>query len=209
MSRSHRRRADEQRLEHALGHARLAEDLLDRQRALRHVGRVLQQHHVAGRQRGQAGAERLPEGKVPGHHREDHAERLEADVALGRGALDRLVGQQPRGVVGEPVGRPGALLDLGLGLDDRLAHLRGQQRRVARLVRPQDARRPTAGGRCACRCRRLARHGRAAVRAIESGLDRRLVSFGKRGQLPAGGRIDGFQHPLESWHDWPSWPEHP
>ena len=130
---------DEQALEDALRHARLAEDLLDRKRRLGHVRRVLEQHHIAGGQSGQTRAEGLPEGEVPGHHGEDHTERVKPHIALGARALDTLLGQQPLPVFGKPACCPGALLDLGLGLDDRLAHLRGQERGVARLVRAKHA----------------------------------------------------------------------
>ena len=119
----HRRRPDQQGLEDPLRHAGLAEDLLDRERRLRHVGRMLEQHHVARAERREPGAKRLPEREVPRHHGQDHAQRLEANVALGRCAFDGLVGQQPLRILSDPAGRPRALFDLGLGLDDRLAHL--------------------------------------------------------------------------------------
>src|SRR4030081_23500 len=35
----------------------------------------------------------------------------------------------------------------------------------------------------------------------DRGLDSRFVEVGESGQLPACGRIDGFQHPCESWQD--------
>ena len=75
-------RADQQRLEHAVGKAGAAEDVLDGQRALRHVRRVLEQPDVAGHQRRRGEAEHLPERKVPRHDRQHDAERLVADVAL-------------------------------------------------------------------------------------------------------------------------------
>ena len=58
------------------------EDLLDGQRAAGHVGGVLEHGAVAGHQRRRGEAEDLPEGEVPGHDRQHHAERLERDVAL-------------------------------------------------------------------------------------------------------------------------------
>ena len=183
-----RGRPDEQRLKNALRHPRFAKDLLDRQRRLRHVGGVLEQHHVAGDQRGQAGAKRLPERKVPRHHGQNDAERLEPDIAFGGGALGRFVGQQALAVLGQPVGGPGALFDLRLGLDDGLAHLSREQGGVTRLVRPQHA---------GDRTHERGPHARPGVAprvpacpgARESALDGGLVGLGERGQLPACGRI--------------------
>ncbi len=74
---------EEQRLEDAAGKAGTADQGFDGQRALRHVGGVLQQADVAGHQRRREEAEDLPEREVPGHDREDEAERILADVALG------------------------------------------------------------------------------------------------------------------------------
>src|SRR6267143_3094539 len=93
-----------------------------------------------------------------------------------------------------------ALLDLRLGLNDRLAHLGGEQGREARLVGPQHAgdrtheRRPHAQTGLAPGVAR-------GPGARDSGLDCGFVGLGERGQLPARGRIDGSQHWLESWHD--------
>ena len=76
---AHRPRPDEQRLEAPLGKPGAAEDVLDGQRALRHVRRVLEQAHVARHQRRRREAEHLPERKVPRHHRQHRADRLIAD----------------------------------------------------------------------------------------------------------------------------------
>ena len=67
-----------------------AKQLLDRERAARHVRRVLQQPAVAGHQRRRREAEDLPEREVPRHHREHDAERLEGDEALRGLGRDRL-----------------------------------------------------------------------------------------------------------------------
>ncbi len=80
--RRHVRRADQERLEHAVGKPRAPEDVLDGQRALRHVRRVLEEADVAGHQRRRGEAEHLPEREVPGHDGQHDAERLVADVAL-------------------------------------------------------------------------------------------------------------------------------
>jgi hypothetical protein len=90
-----------------------------------------------------------------------------------------------RRVVCDPAGRPGALLDLALGLDDRLAHLAGEDRGVAGLVRPQhpgnglEQRRPVLDARVA-----------PAVAHVP-GFRQRRLDFGvpglrKTGQLLAG-----------------------
>ena len=82
-------RADQQRLELVVGEAGIAEDFLDRQRALRHVRGVLEHRHVAGHQRRRGEAEDLPEGEVPRHHRQDRPHRLVADERLLRVGLHR------------------------------------------------------------------------------------------------------------------------
>ena len=71
-------RGHEERLERALGEARPAQDVFDRQRALRHVRRVLEQPDVARHQRGRGEAEHLPVREVPRHDRQHRAERLVA-----------------------------------------------------------------------------------------------------------------------------------
>ena len=77
--RAHLLGLDQQRLEDALGESGAAEDLLDRERALGHVRRVLEQPHVAGHERRRGEAEDLPEGEVPGHDREHRPDRLVGD----------------------------------------------------------------------------------------------------------------------------------
>ena len=79
--RRHVGRTNQERLEHAVGKAGAAEDVLDGERALRHVRRVLEEADVAGHQRRRGEAEHLPEREVPRHDREHDAERLVADVA--------------------------------------------------------------------------------------------------------------------------------
>src|SRR2546426_320241 len=79
----------------------------------------------------------LPEGKVPGHDGEDGPERIEAHVAAGGVGLARLLGEERLRLVGVVFARPGALLDLGLALNDGLAHLERHQPGVVRLARAQ------------------------------------------------------------------------
>ena len=75
--------ADQQGLKDVRGKAGAADDVFDRQRALRHVGGVLEQAHVARHQGRREKAEDLPERKVPGHDGEHRADRLITDEALG------------------------------------------------------------------------------------------------------------------------------
>ena len=138
--RGDRRRSDESRGEQTAWKAGVAEDLLDRERAARHVGRVLEHRGVARHQRRRGETEDLPERKIPRHHREDDAERIEAHVAARGVGLARLLGKKRLGVIRIVFARPRALLDLGLALDDRLTHLQRHQPRVVELARPQDGR---------------------------------------------------------------------
>ena len=81
MTRAHQVDADQQRLKDICGEAGAAHDVLDGERALRHVGGVLEQAHVARHERGREEAEDLPEGKIPRHHGEHGADGLIADEA--------------------------------------------------------------------------------------------------------------------------------
>mmetsp|Transcript_3591 Transcript_3591/g.6901 ORF Transcript_3591/g.6901 Transcript_3591/m.6901 type:complete len:538 (+) Transcript_3591:632-2245(+) len=115
--------------EHVRREARLHKDLLDGLRAAEHVGGVLQEHRVAGGQAAGRLPEHLPEWEIPGHHDQDHAERVERHEALGGLGRDVLRGQEARGVVGVVVAHQGALLDLRTPLFDALAHLIGHELR--------------------------------------------------------------------------------
>ena len=114
---------DQQRLEAALGEAGAAEEVLDGQRALRHVRGVLEQPDVAGHQRRRGEAEHLPEREVPRHDREHRAERLVGDEAPRGAGLDGLVGEEPLGVLGVVAAAQRALRRLLDGGLERLAHL--------------------------------------------------------------------------------------
>ena len=58
------------------GNPRPPERVLDEERGLRHVRRVLEQPDVAGHQRRRGEPDDLPEREVPRHHREHRTERL-------------------------------------------------------------------------------------------------------------------------------------
>src|SRR5581483_3383959 len=106
----------------------------DGQRTLGYIGGVLQDGRVAGHERRSREAEYLPEGEVPGHDRQNDTERLEADVALACIGGDGDTAQEALSLVGKVVAVPGAFGNLGLGLDDRLAHLGGDQSGPARRL---------------------------------------------------------------------------
>jgi hypothetical protein len=73
-------RTDQKRLKHPLGESGLAENFLDRQGTLRHVGRVLEQTNISGHQCRGRKTEHLPEREVPRHDRQNHAQGLVMDV---------------------------------------------------------------------------------------------------------------------------------
>ena len=75
-------------------------------------------------------AEHLPVGEVPGHHREDDAERIEADVAPPRVARLLARREVPLGALGVVLADPGALRHLGGAVLERLAHLERHELRV-------------------------------------------------------------------------------
>ena len=99
--------------------AGVAEHRLDRERAARDVAGVLQHGAVAGHQRRRGEAEHLPERKVPRHHREHDAERVEGHEGLRAVDVDRLAREVRRGVVGEVVAGARALVDLGAAVGRR------------------------------------------------------------------------------------------
>ena len=124
---SNSRGADQQRLENIGGKARAADDILDGQRALRHVGGVLEQAYIA-RHKGRRGeAEHLPEGEIPGHHGQHGADRLIADESAAWTGVDRLVGQQAFAVPGVIAARQRALGGFGARGGDGLAHFERHQ----------------------------------------------------------------------------------
>ena len=138
----------EQRLEGAAGKAGAAHQGFDGERALGHVGGVLEQADVARHQRGREKAEDLPEGEVPGHDGEHDAERVPADVGVVGSDVDGLGREDAGGVVGVVAADAGAFEDFGAGLRDGLAHLGGDERgEVGGLLSPAGAR------ACACRAR--------------------------------------------------------
>jgi hypothetical protein len=123
----HRVGADQQRREHPGRRLCIAKQRLDRQRAAGDIGRVLQQHRVAGRERRRRAAEQLPKREVPRHHRQHRPERLTGDQAAPGIGGDEFVGKIGVGVLRIVLADQRALVDLRLGLADQLAHLSAHQ----------------------------------------------------------------------------------
>ena len=120
---------DEQRLERAAGKAGAAHQGFDGERALGHVGGVLEQADVAGHQRGREEAEDLPEGEVPGHDGEHDAERIPAHVGVGRLRCRRVRAQGCGRRGRRSSGRRLAHLTISArDCGDGLAHLGGDER---------------------------------------------------------------------------------
>ena len=95
---------------------------------------MLQQTDVPRHQRRGGKAKHLPEGKIPGHHREYHAERLKMDEALRGIRFDHLIGEMFLGILGVIAANQRALFCfLHRGLDG-LAHLQGHHAREFLLL---------------------------------------------------------------------------
>jgi hypothetical protein len=151
---------------------------------------VLEQCDVARDERGRRKAEDLDIGKVPRHHGEHDADRLEPDVVLDAAGVDRLRREQPLRVVGVVLAEHGRLLDLPLSLAEDLAHLERRLARELRGVRAQGrGERAQQVGALGDRTRAPARE--RGIGAVDRGSDllrsRLLVATDLR---PIGG-IDG------------------
>ncbi len=114
-------------LKRALRKARVVEHGSNGLGTLRHVGGVLEQAHVAGHQRGRGKTKYLPERKVPGHHGQHGAQRLEGNQAAVGFGVHHLVGQHLGGMVGVVVAHGGAFVHLAAGGLDHLAHFEGHE----------------------------------------------------------------------------------
>ena len=131
---------------------------------------MLEKPSVSGHERRRREANDLPKRKVPGHDREHDPERLKRDDAPARVRPDLLICEVARRGRGEVLAGPGALLDLGSGLDDRFAHLQRGEARVAVDPLPQE---PGEGahGDGALRDRTLAPGQKRVVRLGKGHLD--------------------------------------
>ena len=152
------------------GNPAAAERLLDQQRGLRHVRRVLQQPDVARHQRGRGEPDHLPQREVPRHHREHRSERLVAHVRAGRadrGRVGRFVGEHRLRVLGVEAAPLRALHHLGA--------------RRRRWSCPSPSSSPA-------RCRRTAASSASAAAFIQRARSREGRAAGTRGRSPRPGR---------------------
>ncbi len=181
---------DDQRREDTRREAGLDEEFLDRKRAAGNVARVLEHDDITGSERRRGRTKELPIREIPWHDREQHAERTEPDVTLGRICRDDLVGEVRGPVLRVVVASERALLDLRLRLDDRLAHFAGRKPCEFSLAL---AKRSRQGAQ---RIRTLVVRGRTPAakplaRAREPRIDLGPVVFGVGFERSAGRRIDG------------------
>src|SRR5690606_413964 len=88
--------ADEKAAKHAVRYTGFAKYLLDGQCAARYVRGVLEQAGIARDERGRGETEYLPEGKIPRHDGEHHAERLVGDVGAARVGVDDFICKKSR-----------------------------------------------------------------------------------------------------------------
>jgi hypothetical protein len=147
------RTSDKKRSKHVVRKAGLLKDALDRQGASWHVRRVLQDADVSGHQGWRGEAEHLPQREVPRHDGEDDTERFEDGVRFGAFGGDDVWCEVRLGVVRIVIADPRALLDLGMALRQRLAHLLGHQPcEIAILLSQHDGRLLHQRGPCAERC---------------------------------------------------------
>ena len=119
---------DHQHGEQVFGQTALGEDLRDLEPAAGAVGRVLQQHAIAGHQVGDCVADHLIGGEVPRLDAVDHADgRVGYDATPGIVRVARLVGQFLGAVGGGVVADRGAQLHLVAARADQLADFGGHQ----------------------------------------------------------------------------------
>jgi hypothetical protein len=123
---------------------------------------MLEHGGIAGHQAGSREAENLPEWKVPWHHGEHDADRIEGHEARTRFGCDRFARQKARGIVGIEVAGQRAFLRLGDAVAQRLSHLLCHQA-------------PIPGGVVAQRLRRLTHRYRAIFEAGLPPLEERIM----------------------------------
>ena len=136
--RLHLAAADEQRAKRVFREPCLRENLFDRERAAWHIRRVLENADVPRHQGRRREPEDLPKRKIPRHHRQHDAERIERQVGFGRLSLDDFRGELRLGMLCVKVARPRAFLGLGHALLQRLAHFHRHQRGELVLTSPED-----------------------------------------------------------------------
>src|SRR4029077_14746090 len=133
---------DEQRLKNAFIESGAAKDLFNRERALRHVGGVLEQADIARHQRRRGESENLPERKIPGHDGEDWSERFVMDVATPGGGQRGLVLQKSLGIFGVEAAPPRAFFTFLESRAEQFSHFeRDRAREIFLLLLEQRCRR--------------------------------------------------------------------
>ena len=105
------------------------EQLLYGKGTLRHVSGMLQHHGVTGHQCGCNTAEYLPEGKIPGHHRQHSTERLILHIAQGCVSDDPVARQKLSPVFGVVLTAPSALFNFRLRFNQQFTHFQRYQPR--------------------------------------------------------------------------------
>ena len=116
------------------GRARVDQQFLEGNGALRHDAGVLHQQGVARHQMRTGDPGKLVIGKVPGLDAEDHADRAALHVAFAERRMEFLVGQEMLGILGVVGEDLGAELDFSARLVDALAHL--QRHGVGQILHP-------------------------------------------------------------------------
>ncbi len=183
------RLGDQQRGEQPLRCAGTGQDALHGQGAAGGVRGVLEQCRVAGHERRSREPQHLPQREVPRHDGEHHADRLVADpAAVGRGG-HRLVGEEVGRVLGVVVARGRALLHLGAGLGQGLAHLAGDQQGELLDLGAQHLGRPAEDGGPLGE-RPCGPPGLRVGRAVESRVDVGVREGGVLGQPLPRRRVD-------------------
>ena len=171
--------------------ASIVQYFLQGQGALRHVGGVLEQTHVAGHQGRGGEAHYLPEGEVPGHHGQHHAQRLIADEAAAGIGFHQLVGQKSFGVLGIVLAAGRALQHLSPAVGDGFAHFQGHEAGQGILALAQQ------GGGAAQYAGAVGKGGggpggRGPVRLAQQALGFGPGERGKAPQHPPGVRVERF-----------------
>ncbi len=150
-------RADQQRLEHALGKPARASTSSIAIATCGTFEACLSSPVLPAMSAGHGKRKHLPVGEVPRHDRQDRAQRLVAGEdagvlrtrrsGFGHSSSARSLG----GVVGVPAAAEGALGHLGLRRDEGLAHLQGRELGEAARSRRRRCRRRRAASRSAAR----------------------------------------------------------
>jgi len=145
---------------------------------------------VAGHQGRRGEAEDLPQGEVPGHHRQHRAQGLEGhEGASGVGFAD-LVGEESGAFLGVEFAHPGAFFHFRLGLLVQLAHFLGDEAGqfvtspAQHLARPRHEFGASLDGG-------LHPGGRGQGHFLQSRVQRGLVPGRLLEERLAGGGIDG------------------